>query len=77
MRETVKLIQKRLLASQDRQRKYADPARKDVSFLVGESVLLNVSPWKGLTRFGKKGKLTPRYIGPVEIFFNRGKWLTS
>ncbi|XP_074346978.1 uncharacterized protein LOC141685791 [Apium graveolens] len=40
MKETIKLIQKRLLAAQDRQWKYADPARKDVNFLVGEAVLL-------------------------------------
>ena len=73
MKETVALIQKRLIAAQDRQRKYADPARKDVSFQIGESVLLKVSPWKGLTRFGKKGKLAPRYIGPFEILNRVGK----
>ena len=67
MKETVALIRKRQIAAQDRQRKYADPARMAVSFQVGEDVLLKVSPWKGLTRFGKKGKLTPRYIGPFEV----------
>ena len=71
--ETVQLIRKRLLAAQDRQRKYADPSRKDVNFETGEAVLLKVSPWKGLTRFGKKGKLAPRYIGPFEILNCVGK----
>ncbi|MDV3191337.1 MAG: hypothetical protein Q8832_02795, partial [Candidatus Phytoplasma australasiaticum] len=69
----VALIRKRQIAAQDRQRKYADPARKDVSFQVGEAVLLKVSPWKGLTRFGKKGKLAPRYIGPFKILNRVGK----
>ncbi|KAL8114564.1 hypothetical protein AgCh_021430 [Apium graveolens] len=67
MKETVALIWKRLIVAQDRQRKYADPARMAVSFQVGEDVLLKVSPWKGLTRFGKKGKLTPRYIGQANL----------
>ena len=73
MHDTVKLIQRRLLAAQDRQRKYADPAHKDIIFQVGEAVLMKVLPWKGLSRFGKKGKLTPRYIGPFEILSQVGK----
>ena len=73
LHDSVKLIQKRLLAAQDRQRKYADPARKDVQFQIGEAVLLKVSPRKGLSRFGKKGKLAPRYIGPFEILSQVGK----
>ena len=73
LHDSVKLIQKRLLAAQDRQRKYADPTRKDVQFQIGEAVLLKVSPRKGLMRFGKKGKLAPRYIGPFEILSQVGK----
>ncbi|KAL8146992.1 hypothetical protein AgCh_004637 [Apium graveolens] len=73
LHETVKLIQKRLLAAQDRQRKYADPTRKDARFQVGEAILLKVSPRKGLSRFGKKGKLAPRYIGPFDILSHVGK----
>ncbi|GJZ07452.1 putative reverse transcriptase domain-containing protein [Tanacetum coccineum] len=46
---------------------YADSGRKMTEYEVGESVLLKVSPWKGVMRFGKKGKLTPRYVGPFEI----------
>ncbi|XP_074323607.1 uncharacterized protein LOC141660517 [Apium graveolens] len=42
-------------------------------FEIGEAVLLKVSPWKGLIRFGKKGKLAPRYIGPFEILNQVGK----
>ncbi|KAJ0441898.1 putative nucleotidyltransferase, Ribonuclease H [Helianthus annuus] len=41
--------------------------RKAFHFEVGEKVLLKVSPWKGVMRFGKKGKLSPRYIGPFEV----------
>ncbi|GKB03595.1 hypothetical protein Tco_0831738 [Tanacetum coccineum] len=41
--------------------------RKPLEFEVGDRVLLMVSPWKGVVRFGKKGKLAPRYVGPFEI----------
>ncbi|GJS51976.1 hypothetical protein Tco_0625338 [Tanacetum coccineum] len=41
--------------------------RKPLEFQVGDRVLLKVSPWKGVVRFGKKGKLAPRYVGPFEI----------
>ncbi|XP_074377541.1 uncharacterized protein LOC141719056 [Apium graveolens] len=73
MKETVTVIKKRLVAAQDRQRKYADPARKDVKLEIREVIWLKVSPWKGLTRLGKKGKLAPRYIGPFEILNQVGK----
>ena len=56
-----------MVAAQNRQRKYADQTRKKMEYEEGETVLLKVSPWKGLTRFGKKGKLSPRYVGPFEI----------
>ncbi|GKF36112.1 putative reverse transcriptase domain-containing protein, partial [Tanacetum coccineum] len=46
---------------------YADKRRKPLEFSVGDHVLLKVSPWKGVVRFGKKGKLTPRFVGPFEI----------
>ncbi|KAL8100056.1 hypothetical protein AgCh_032353 [Apium graveolens] len=72
-KEVVEVIQKRLTAAQDRQRKYADQSRKDMDFEEGNLVLLKVSPWKGLTRFGKKGKLSPRYVGPFEILKRVGK----
>ncbi|KAJ9567114.1 hypothetical protein OSB04_003080 [Centaurea solstitialis] len=55
------------LNCQDRQKSYADNWRKPLEFQVGDRVLLKVSPWKGLIRFGKKGKLSPRFVGPFKI----------
>ncbi|KAI5353071.1 hypothetical protein L3X38_005963 [Prunus dulcis] len=52
---------------EDRQKSYADNRRKDLQFEVGDWVVLKLSPWKGVVRFGKRGKLSPRYIGPYEI----------
>ncbi|GJT63941.1 putative nucleotidyltransferase, ribonuclease H [Tanacetum coccineum] len=46
---------------------YADKMRKPLEFSVGNYVLLKISPWKGVVRFGKKGKLAPRFVGPFEI----------
>ncbi|GKB89047.1 putative reverse transcriptase domain-containing protein [Tanacetum coccineum] len=54
-------------ATRDRQKSYADRIRKPLEFSVGDHVLLKVSPWKGVVRFGKKGKLAPRFVGPFEI----------
>ncbi|GKG08447.1 hypothetical protein Tco_0334279, partial [Tanacetum coccineum] len=60
-------IKDRLKAARDRQKSYADKRRKPIEFSLGDFVLLKVSPWKGVVRFGKKGKLTPRFVGPFEI----------
>ena len=65
--EKVPIIQQKLKTAFSRQKSYADPKRKDVSFSPGDLVFLKVSPMKGVMRFGKKGKLAPRYIGPFEI----------
>ncbi|GJU22268.1 putative reverse transcriptase domain-containing protein [Tanacetum coccineum] len=54
-------------AARDRQKSYADKKRKPLEFSVGDYVLLKVSPWKGVVRFRKKGKLAPRFVGPFEI----------
>ncbi|XP_070013227.1 uncharacterized protein [Nicotiana sylvestris] len=70
--EKVKLIQDLLHTSQSRQKSYADWKVHDVAFMVGERVLLRVSPMKGVMRFGKKGKLIPRYIEPFEILERNG-----
>jgi hypothetical protein len=67
----VKLIKKNLEAAQARQKSYHDKRRKPLQFEVGDFVYLKVSPTKGVQRFGIKGKLAPRYIGPYEI---KGKW---
>ncbi|KAI0503771.1 hypothetical protein KFK09_014714 [Dendrobium nobile] len=63
----IRLIRDRLKAVQDRQRKYYDAKHRPVEFEVGEFVFLKVSPMKGVQRFGKTGKLSPRFIGPYEI----------
>ena len=63
--EKVKMI--RLKVSNDRQKSYADMKRKDIRYEIGKKVFLKVSPWKKVMRFGKKGKLSPRFIGPYEV----------
>ncbi|KAD4180246.1 hypothetical protein E3N88_28837 [Mikania micrantha] len=65
--EKIVQIRNRMAAARDRQKSYADKRRKPLEFQVGDKVLLKVSPWKGVIRFGKRGKLNPRYIGPFEI----------
>ncbi|GKB57478.1 putative reverse transcriptase domain-containing protein [Tanacetum coccineum] len=65
--DKVVLIKEKLKAARDRQKSYADNRRKPLEFEVGDRVMLKVSPWKGVIRFGKKGKLAPRYVGPFEI----------
>ena len=65
--ELVKKIQQRLVTAQSRQKSYADKRRRPLSFDVNDMVFLKVSPWKGIQRFGNKGKLAPRYIGPFKI----------
>ena len=40
---------------------------KDIEYEVGDKVFLKVSPWRKVIRFGKKGKLSPRFIGPYEV----------
>ncbi|GJS52495.1 hypothetical protein Tco_0625857 [Tanacetum coccineum] len=65
--DKVVLIKEKLKAARDRQKSYADNRRKPLEFEVGDRVMLKVSPWKGIIRFGKKGKLAPRYVGPFKI----------
>ncbi|GJV66475.1 putative reverse transcriptase domain-containing protein [Tanacetum coccineum] len=59
-------------AARDRQKSYADVRRKPLEFQVGGKVMLKVSPWKGVIRFGKRGKLNPRYIGPFKVLTKVG-----
>ena len=66
-KEKVKMIRERLKVATDRKKSYADMKRKDIRYEVGEKVFLKVSPWKKVMRFGKKGKLSPRFIGPYEV----------
>ena len=65
--EKVNMIRERLKIANDRQKSYADNRRRDLKLEMGDQVFLRVSPWKGILRFGKRGKLSPRYIGPYEI----------
>jgi hypothetical protein len=65
--EKVEVIRENLEAAQIRQKSYHDKAKAPREFKVGNYLYLNVSPTKGVQRFGVKGKLAPRYIGPYEV----------
>nr|GEU99692.1 hypothetical protein [Tanacetum cinerariifolium] len=69
--EKIVQIKSRIQADHDRQKSYADSyadvRRKPLEFQVGDKVMLKISPWKGVIRFGKRGKLNPHYIGPFKI----------
>ncbi|GJT51465.1 putative reverse transcriptase domain-containing protein [Tanacetum coccineum] len=67
MTEKIIQIKERLKTARSHQKIYADKRRKPLKFKVGDRVLLKVSPWKGMVRFGKKEKLAPRYVGPFKI----------
>ncbi|GJV61543.1 putative reverse transcriptase domain-containing protein [Tanacetum coccineum] len=58
--------------AQDRQKSYADVRRKPLEFQVRDKVMLKVSPWKGVIRFGKRGKLNPCYVRPFKILAKIG-----
>ncbi|KAL5837736.1 hypothetical protein ACOSQ3_014905 [Xanthoceras sorbifolium] len=60
--ERVKIIKERLKVASDRQKSYADLKRKEIEYEVVEKGFLKVYPWKKVLRFGKKGKLSPRFI---------------
>ncbi|GKA13861.1 hypothetical protein Tco_0693507, partial [Tanacetum coccineum] len=60
-------------AAQDRQKSYADRKRNPMEFEVRDRVMLKVSPWKGVVRFGKRGKLNPRCVGPFKVLSKVGK----
>ncbi|GJX82122.1 putative reverse transcriptase domain-containing protein [Tanacetum coccineum] len=70
--EKIIQIKKRIQAARDRQKSYANRRRKPLEFEVGDKVMLKVSPWKGVIRFRKRGKLNPRYIGPFRIITKVG-----
>nr|GEU32197.1 reverse transcriptase domain-containing protein [Tanacetum cinerariifolium] len=60
-------IKERLKVVRDRQKSYADKRRKPLEFSVGDKLLLKVSPRKGVVCFGKRSKLSLRYVGPFDI----------
>ncbi|GJZ40121.1 putative nucleotidyltransferase, ribonuclease H [Tanacetum coccineum] len=70
--EKIFQIKSRIQAARDHQKSYADVRQKPLEFQVGDKVMLKVSPWKGVIRFGKRGKLNPRYIGPFKIIAKVG-----
>ena len=65
--QKVRVIRQHLRTAQSRQKSYADRRRRDLEFQVGDLVYLKVSPLKGIQRFGLRGKLSPRYIGPFDV----------
>jgi Tfp pilus assembly protein PilZ len=72
-KENIRMVRENLKAAQSRQRIYANTKRRELSFEVGDYVYLKVSPIRGTKRFGVKGKLAPRYIGPYQIQARRGE----
>jgi hypothetical protein len=71
--ENIKMVRENLKIVQSRQRSYADTRRRELRFEVGDFVYLKVSPIRGVRRFGVKGKLAPRYVGPYQILAKRGE----
>ncbi|GKD76849.1 hypothetical protein Tco_1339470 [Tanacetum coccineum] len=60
-------IKQRIQTARDRQKSYADLKRKPMEFQVGDKFMLKVLPWKGVIRFGKRGKLNPIYVKPFKV----------
>ncbi|KAL0534776.1 hypothetical protein IC582_029069 [Cucumis melo] len=65
--EAIQKIRSRMHTAQSRQKSYADVRRKDLEFEVGDKVFLKVAPMRGVLRFERRGKLSPRFVGPFEI----------
>ncbi|GJX08112.1 hypothetical protein Tco_0196044 [Tanacetum coccineum] len=70
--EKIIQIKSRIQAARDRQKSYADMRCKHLEFQVGDQVMLKVSPWKGVIRFGKREKLNPRYIETFKVLAKVG-----
>ena len=71
--QKVKLIRDRLKVAQPRQKNYADSKRKETIYEIEDSVYLCVSPLRGVKRFGVKGKLAPRFVGPYKVLERMGE----
>ncbi|GJU89924.1 putative reverse transcriptase domain-containing protein [Tanacetum coccineum] len=72
MTEKIVQIKNCLLTAHSHQKSYVDRRSKPLEFEVGDMKLLKVLPWKGVVHFGKRGKLSPRYIGPFKILARVG-----
>nr|GFA15347.1 putative reverse transcriptase domain-containing protein [Tanacetum cinerariifolium] len=70
--EKIVQIKQRIQATRDRQKSYPNVRRKPLEFQVGDQVMLKVLHWKGVVRFGKRGKLNPRYIRPFNVLAKVG-----
>ena len=73
--EKVQVIRQRLKAASDRQKSYANLKRRDIEYNMGYKVFLKVSPRRKILRFGQKGKLSPRFIGPYDFSNVLALWL--
>ena len=71
--DKVKLIRDRLKVAQSRQKSYADSKREEVVYEIGDRAYLRVSPLRGVKRFGVKGKLAPRFVGPYRVLERMGE----
>jgi hypothetical protein len=67
------MVRENLKLAQSRQKSYADNKRRELRFQVGDFMYLKVSPMRGLRGFKIRGKLAPRYIGPLKILEKRGE----
>jgi hypothetical protein len=71
--EKVRLIKDKLKIAQSRQKSYTDNKCRDVTYEIGDRAYLTVSPLRGVKRFGLKGKLAPRFIGPFKVLSHKGE----
>ncbi|GKA62926.1 putative reverse transcriptase domain-containing protein [Tanacetum coccineum] len=65
--EKVIQIKQRIQAAHDRKKSYVDIKHKPMEFQIRDRVMIKVSPWKGVVRFGRRGKLNPKYVGPFKV----------
>ncbi|KAI3681176.1 hypothetical protein L6452_35961 [Arctium lappa] len=71
--EKIEVARQKMKEAQSRQKSYADKHRRHLEFRPGDHVFLKVSPTRGTRRYGIKGKLSPRYIGPFEVLERIGQ----
>jgi hypothetical protein len=72
-KKQVPMVRENLRVTQSRQKSYADHRRRELSFEVGDFIYLKVSPMRGLRHFKIRGKLAPKFIGPLKILEKRGE----